>query len=387
MANQAFDRTVINVRERPLSSDINQAQSQLDRTIRETLMQSVIARSSGSNLLAGSPPDGFFGSGFRVVPSSPTGLSLKVTAGMGFYDLSSDLASALNGIIGVDDLSRFKPLSLLADTTINGIPAGPASGSTRIDIVEVRMNRLFGNSLSRDTLDVSTGQFVPGNVNKTLSFTQDGSIGIVSDPAASTDAISYKVGVVNGSEPTATPGYVKIASVFATGGNMTSAISKANIIDKRQILCPYGLMNVSGSFSVPNGSTAPPTSVSLNAPPGIECVVVKTAAPAQNQFDIFLLGGALGSNAAGHLTAHALSAYNAGQFYHTQFGGSSVGTLNSGQVSSIADATLSAPASTFPVGFPYFKTSIFVHRQASGVTDATVTDPLQIVFGGHIQRY
>ena len=42
MANKTYDRTIINPRERPLSSDINQAQSELDQALRDTLLQGLV---------------------------------------------------------------------------------------------------------------------------------------------------------------------------------------------------------------------------------------------------------------------------------------------------------------------------------------------------------
>jgi len=90
MADNPFDRTVINVRERPISSDINQAQSQIDRTLRFYLQEMLRPRSSATNEQPGPPVSGFFGNGFAVREDSPAGLFVVVGAGLGFYDDASD---------------------------------------------------------------------------------------------------------------------------------------------------------------------------------------------------------------------------------------------------------------------------------------------------------
>lgn len=381
MANNAFDRTIINLRERPLSSDINQAQSQADRSLRELCMQAFTAKASGTSPLAGNPVSGFIGQGFRVVPSSPLGLSVVVSAGLGFQDLPADVVSAFGGVTGVDDLARYKPLSLLADVTLSGIPAGPSAGNTRYDIVEVRMNRVSGNSLSRDSLDPITGLFVPGLLNKTLAFTQDGSIGMVSAPASSTAAISYKVGVVNGGEPTTTTGYVKIATIYSNNGNMTTQVTRANVIERRSLLAPYGMVSFFGSVSVPTGAASPPSSLLFRAPPGVECCITKTAQPANNQFEIYLLGPVVGAC----INCGIAETYAAGSFYHAQYLSVSAGGLSTGQVAALASTTLTGNPLTLPEGYPYVSTAFALHRQNGATTDGTVPDPALVTFQGSIQ--
>ena len=58
MANKTFDREIINVRERPLSSDINTAESYLDYTLRSFLDQLFLGRVSRDSDAAGSPMSG-----------------------------------------------------------------------------------------------------------------------------------------------------------------------------------------------------------------------------------------------------------------------------------------------------------------------------------------
>ena len=79
MANQAFEREILNPRERPLSSDINTAQSQLDRSMRETLQRLFQKRVSASSDASAAPVRGFIGDGLKVRADSPAGLSVRVT--------------------------------------------------------------------------------------------------------------------------------------------------------------------------------------------------------------------------------------------------------------------------------------------------------------------
>ncbi len=387
MANNQFDRQVINLRERPLSSDINYLQSQIDRSLRELVLQVWKAKSSGGSELAGNPISGFIGDGLKVRASSPAGLSVTVAAGLGFLDSAGGAqVSAVGGVTGLDDLSRYKPLPLLADATINGVPAGPGAGNTRTDIVEVRMNRVLGNPLSRDTLDTLTGLFVSGNVNKTLAFTLDNSVGVVTDPAASTAAISYKVGLVNGAEPAVTAGYVKLATIFTENGDMVGTVTRANIIDKRLLLAPYGMVPFSASFAVPSGAAAPPTSVLLNAPPGMEMVVSKHAAPLNSRFRVYLIGGNLAA-ARGNMQGSILRAFASGEFVSLNYGGTSFGTVDATVKAALANANISGPALSVPVGTSYMMTEFYGSRQAGATTDNAIPDPALVDIQGFVQRY
>lgn len=387
MANQAWDRQIINTRERPVSADINAAQSQADRSLRDLLASFFTTRASTSSELAGTPPTGFVGDGLKVRPPAVPSLAVQVAPGLGFMYAPADVPAAVSGVVGVDDLSVFKPLPLVASTAINGIPAGPGVGFDRYDIVEVRINRAAANPLSRDTLDTGSGLFVSGLLNKTLGFTLDGSVGVVTSPASSTAAISYKVGVVAATgaavEPSLTAGYTKLATIFSNNGNMTAGVTRANILDKRRMLGPYGMAPFYGSFSIPTGAASPPTALSFTGPPGVECVVLKFAPPANNIFDVFLLG----PNQGGAMSVDVVAAYAANTLYTCQATGIAAvaSTLNSPQTALLADATLSANPILFPVGHPYFSAQFAAHRQASGTTDATVPDPLIVAFRGFIK--
>lgn len=387
MADNGWDRQIINVRERPLSVDINAAQSQLDRAAREVLMRLFSGRASATSDLATNPLNGFIGDAFKTRPQAIPSLSVDIAAGLGFQYLPGDVPSGIGGVNGLDDRSVYKPLPLLATTALLGL-AGPAAGQDRYDIIEVRMNRVSGNPLSRDTLDTGTGIFTSGLVNKTLSFTLDGSTGQVTTPASSTAAISYKVGLAAGVgaavEPPTTAGYVKIATIFSSNGNMTASITKANIIDRRLILSPYNKFGFHASCSVPSGVAAAPTLQAFNAPPGVEIAIFKSdiATPGQEhrRIKVYLLGSFSSAKAAASGTVLGSTS--------TQFNiltnlGTSIGVLNASDVTNLADATRTANPQTFAVGHPYISMEFLGTNQSSGVTSAPLA-PMLVDIQGEI---
>lgn len=394
MANNQWDREVINVRERPLSSDINAAQSQLDRTIRDFLSQFFTARASATSELAGLPNTGFLGDGLKVRQQAVPGLSVQLAPGLGFLYAPGDAVSAVGGIVGLDDLSVYKPLPLLASASINGIPAGPAVGFDRYDIVEVRTNRVVGNPLSRDTLDTISGLFVSGLVNKTMSFTLDGSIGLVTSPALSTSAISYKVGVVavtgGAVEPSVTPGYTKIATIFSNNGNMTTSITRGNIIDRRVLLHPGGMMVWTADASIPSGAGNPPIAYRSSLPAGVEFVVQKIGALDRTRVRFWVIGGEFGTQPSkvGMMQGHLLQSPSATAFSTVNANGTFFGTLNATQVGELANAATTTPALAFAVGTPYMYTEFWLINQNGGVTSTTgIPDPVIVDVQGILQRY
>lgn len=389
MANNAFDRQIINVRERPLSTDINAAQSQGDRALREVLLKMFAGRASALSDLTAPPVSGFFGDSMKVRPQLVPALSVQVTLGIGLQDLTAEQTASVGGIGGLDDLSRYKPLLLLADATITGITAGPLAGQDRKDIIEVRMNRVSGNPLSRDTLDTLTGLFTSGLVNKTLAFTLDGNIGQVTTPALSTAAISYKYGLPAGVgasvEPAVTPGYVKIATVFSNNGNMAT-VSKANIIDQRNTLSQYNKMAFSLSCSVPSGAATAPTLQAFNAPPGWEILIFKNAQPSQARIEVYLIGGVGDTSQLKVVAGGTVLGSSGTQFNVLAPQGTTTGLLLSGDVTNLANASLTANAQTLAVGTPYIKMAFQGFNQNAGVTGAP-PDPMLVDIQGEIIRH
>lgn len=385
--NNRFDRTLINVRERPLSSDINTAQSQLDRSLREVLKSVFTGRvGSGTSDLSGNPPSGFLGDGFKARARGLGDMSVVLAKGNGFQYLPADVPSPVVGAPGgTDDLCEFKPLALLADAVIAGVAAGDAA-NPRIDIIEVRMNRVVGNPLSRDVLDVGTGAFVATSVNKTLSFTQDGSVGVVVDPAISTAAVSYKQGIPGAVpvEPAVTPGYVRVTTLKIPATITT--ILKAHIIDQRPLLAADGLQQFTASLSLPFAAAAP-TACVFRGPAGLEMVIWRPNATATNvRFKVFIIGGAL--PLGGTISAQAIKAFGGQEFvFVQQASGTIVGALTGGEVTDLSSGTRATPALTWPVGTPYIAAEFTAYHQNAGTTNNVVTDPLVFEISGTIQRY
>jgi hypothetical protein len=392
MAGNAFDREILNARERPLSTDINAAQSQLDRSLREILRVLTTGRVSTSSDLTGNPVSGFIGDGCKVRQQAVLTNGVKVTLGIGLQDSPADVPASVGGVGGVDDLSRTKPLVLLADVNISGVPVGPAAGQDRYDIVEVRNARRLDNSSSRDVLNPGTGLFVPTAVNKTLDFTLDGDSGIVTSPVVSTNAVSYKVGTAAATgtavEPATTAGYVKIATIFSNNGNMTTNITRANIIDRRALLELYNQMSCDLVVSIPSGGATPPSVLAFGAPPGVEVVVLKSSPPNQNIFQVYFLGAGpvLSAVAVGSILQAGLT----GSSFNTLNLRSNVnGALDAALVAALADATLSGPALQFPVGHPYVMFEFIGVNQTAGVTSGAsgaTPNPMVVYLAGTFIR-
>ena len=272
MANNPFNRTIINARERPMSPDINRAQSSLDRSIRALLASIYTGRAyavypDGPTTV---PPSGFIGEAFKVRPAATPSMVLTVKKGFGFlYDAT--VLSDINSIGGLDDLSTWKPTVLNADVTFT-VPSQP-SGNGRKDIVEIKTNNLqIGEPTSRDVFNISTGEFDANTVNKTLAWDYDGGVQI--NPYGggdSTAAIALKQGqtLATPVAPATSVGYTKIAEILVGGG--VTAIDSDVILDNRTMLFPGGTHTIAARMSV---SSTTAQLLLLNAAPGVFASVV-----------------------------------------------------------------------------------------------------------------
>lgn len=235
MANLPFDREVHNVRERPLSSDLNLLISQSD------LMSRYFNREMSGVAQAGFIGDGFYMQG----TGNPREFTLY--AGFGWLYDNSYIASNIGSIVNLNDPSAYMPVILNANFTTT-VAVNPPAGFERYDLVEVRQNRRLIDSTSRDILDPGTGIFAPNSVYKTLAYDVDGDFGTVLSPASSTAAVSIKQGVpaLIGAavSPTNTPGYVTIGSIYVRD---TTTNLFYNIKDERSIF--YGFQKM-GSTSM-----------------------------------------------------------------------------------------------------------------------------------------
>lgn len=343
MADKPFDRTIINPLEKPLSRDINQAQSQMDYSLRFVMQEMLRRRTSDSNPAAAAC-DGWFPYSLVTLPQSPASMVVTVKAGMGFFESASDCPSGINSIVSLDDLATTKPIVLDADVNFT-VPAAPGLGNSRIDIIEAKITRTVGNPQSRLILDPDTGAWAPDNVNKTLGFTLDGSTGYVVSPAASTVALSYKSGAVAATgaevEPSVTAGYVQIARINV--GPTVTSIGKGDIVDRRKLLGAGGVVRASFSW-YQQWNAGVPTAVlrSVCAPPGVELgLILDSGSGAHNAGSMIVTGLGEVSEAVLLIKARGHSATNGdviGHVTNAQFSGNTliVGAATSSEKTNFA---------------------------------------------------
>lgn len=270
MGNNAWDQTIISVRERPLSSDINGGWSQENRTLRELLRNLLAKRASdASDALA--PATGFIADGFRVSAQGTPAMAVNVQAGYGFKDNIADVAVDIGGALNLNDLSAYKPM-FLGQTQSLVVPSADPS-NPRIDIIEVKYDRRATDNSSRDVLNTGTGAFDPTLVDKTLAWIQDGRTSL-----SGSASINYKPGTPAGSPtaPAVTSGYTKIAEILVGAGVTTITQNKVN--DTRPLLFANGgAGRVSGSMTLAMTGSPPAITINyLNAPPGVTVVFTST---------------------------------------------------------------------------------------------------------------
>lgn len=283
MSDKPFDREAWNTRERPYSTDNNYEASYADLALREILVNLLNTRISVSNDASNTtPPTSFFGEAFKVRPGGA--LAVNVTKGIGLFGDPTNLPTAIGGLVGVNDLSAYKPL-VLTELEAIAVPAN-ASGNPRIDIIEVRYRQELTDATNRDIMTPTPPYvFSPGLVSKTLTWALNGQQGTVVTPAPSTAYISYVRGIPAGSPvaPSVTSGYVKICEIAVANGAAT--INAADITDYRRIFAPYGMQRAALEITgVPLSATYSITK--LNAPPGVEATLFTLGGGSATQFAV-----------------------------------------------------------------------------------------------------
>lgn len=294
VANNPFDRMIVNLREKPLSSDINRAESQADYSLR-FMMREMFAKRAETTVPVSpnsNPATGFVGTGFRVSPAASPNMTVTVKGGLGMIDDPANSPSAIGGVIGTDDLSSYKPVVLMQDTVLT-VPTADGANQ-RFDLIEVRYNRVASDPQTRQILDPLSGAFSPNVVQKTLQNTVDGSVGAVVSPALSTSALSYKQGIAAASPvvPATTPGYVAVAIVTVLAG--ATSIDLGQVSDMRPFLVPGGVAYWGGTWRLQWNAGVPiATCLRLNAPPGVTVVLWPSPVGAlvRGAFDMFVAGG------------------------------------------------------------------------------------------------
>jgi hypothetical protein len=292
MANQDFDTAVVNPLERPASEDIDRAQSQLNRTLRDILTQ-MLAYGSGT------PADGFLATAFKAVTG--TGMTVNLTEGVGFqYDAGVGGAPvSIGGVAGLDDLSRYKPLLLSAAVAV---PVAAVTGTNcRRDLICVSYQRQVQNApipVFNATYSTFTGAIRPKNM--TFDLAPNGAATVVygGTPPAGT-GIAVMQGAVapyvdEDSFLTATlatlpTGYIPVAVVNVGYG--VASITADRIVDLRALLLPTGTTQVGAGITVQRGNVLV-GALQKSAPAGWKvCAAVPVSATPQQAVTFYLVGG------------------------------------------------------------------------------------------------
>lgn len=278
MANKPFDREIINVRERPFSSDINLSETYSDLALRDVIKSIFSQRASFFDSTSElSAQACFWGSSLKVTPAEGFAMSVIVSKGIGFVRGDSDPEIDIGSVLGLNDFSTLKPIPLSSNMLIGIDSVEP--GFKQTSIIEVKADHFNTDLTSREVFD-GVG-FSPSIVRKTFSWSLDGRLGVVASPLSdSTAAISLKKGfktLLAGAEviPQTTPGYTKIAEILVR--DTDTSLTSFNIRDTRKTAAPYGQVVVSGRARLKNATivSSLPSSLyaeilEVNAPPGIE---------------------------------------------------------------------------------------------------------------------
>lgn len=381
MADAPYDQTNIGLRERPSSGDLNQAQSQIYRTMRE-MARVILSPRASLTSPAMSSHTGFLSDGFMVVASSPAAMSVQVSAGLGYLLDATDTPTNIGAtdLEQVNDLSPFKPLSLLAPVTFT-VPAAPGAPNSRIDIIEVKNDRRLENPLTRRQLDPGTESFLDHVFNKTLAYALDGRTGVVSSPAASTAGLSYKVGTAAnpGLVPATTAGYTKIAEILV--GNATTSITGSNLVDRRALLFPGGMCNIHASWRWQFLGGAPTTVITTRkviTPPGIQVGLRQNST---NKADgiLYIVGGEIAQAVVTpSIATLAPTGTPANEFLHTYMEATGLGdpvTVDGTLQTALSNAT---PPILVGIGTKAYVAQVRSRYQLNGATNVSGT-PLEDV--------
>jgi len=406
MAYDDFQKRVqINVRERPTSSDLNAMQNRIYESVR--CVQAMAHGEAYSNATSpdfnltpyGLGPQGFHQglSSFRVVKDNTNPpFGVFVNGGLGLARTGPATATDIDSASKQDwtqSGSLSAPLVLGAAGAGFTVPAPPAIGNARIDIIEVRPNYSNTDPATVGIFNTATEVFDPATRSKSMDWDLAGLTGTVISPAASTAAISYKTGVsaVGGlsaaTEPSVTAGYIKIARINVIGG--ITSILTTDIADLRPLLWPQGIFSVAGSIVIPGIVAGLATSEAvqmLAVPPGV-CVKVfyqNNIAPSAGTSytaQVYVFGGDLTprttqTNGGGATLAGVVSATHAGSV--TASVGSAprcvtvsqpvVGRLDSVTLAiltgGVGNYTVLNGTATFATGQPYVAFTVTVHHPA-----------------------
>lgn len=244
------DNIQINTRERPYSTDINNLQSMLGRTLLDLMQYSQSLRvltqpveASGRNVIAGG------------LVASPSGNDVSIGAGA-LLQYSATIVPTPGPL---DSTYRIG-INRAAETVVM-----PAPGVTTYYLIEAQMVNVTATTESRDILDPGTGQFVPTLVPKQIQR-----------------EVQFQLLTGGANAPAPTGGdWVPIAIVRRPGGG--GAVASSDIIDVRRIAdfgvqkpaTPAMINNMLDTLNYPANEVA--INVEYNGPQGLRGAVTTTA--------------------------------------------------------------------------------------------------------------
>lgn len=265
--SEFFKRVLIPLRQRPTSTDLNRLQERIYESLRGAISMG-FANPPISGLFANRHSvlggQGFHGAGFFVEPdASNTPWGVNVKSGMGVAWLGPTSATDIDSCSGADwdGAGGLSVPLLLSSNQGFTIPTIPSAGNSRIDIIEVCPQYTATEASTVGIFNTATRVFDAPTRNKSLVWDLLGLTGNVTSPSSSTAAISYKQGaaaagaITAATEPSTTPGYVKIARInLDNNGGALAAVSQDMIVDYRPLLFPKGGFSASANISIPGVS-------------------------------------------------------------------------------------------------------------------------------------
>lgn len=300
MADQVFDRVILNASERPLSRDVNRATSQAMRTAFEMVVDALHGQGPWASPPTGTHLVSFFGGGFQ--PSTSVGLQVGLRPGFGWQvSALAPAGSDLFGVSDLDDLGARRPL-VLSVAELFAVPAPPAAPDSRIDIIEVTPARRRVDSEVRDLLNVPLKRFDPtAGVLKTLTYDLAGT-----STLNGAGTLNYKTGTpgVAPLPPATTAGYFKVTEIRVNNGDV--AIPSSQIKDCRRLAYPGCVIPFSCRVSVDAAGVASVSDVI--APAGVRVLVHGNGASnVVFSMFVFIGGTLLAANASAVVESSAIA--------------------------------------------------------------------------------
>ncbi len=400
-----FSRVLVPVRQRPSSTDLNRLQDYIAQTMQWARSEVFAGAFSGdptevfedqSRMVY--PVRGFFGGSFFTMVNGAFTVQVRPGIGASPYAAPAS-ATDIDGTSGTDwESSLGAPLVLSAAENLT-VPAPPAVGSSRIDIIEVRADYLAGSPATVGIFNAATRVFDPTVKNKRLHWDLSGRTGSAA-PGASTAPISYVTGVVAvgtiaaATEPATTAGYVKIARInLDCSAGAVAAVTQDMIADLRPKIYPGGMIHAGGRITIAGtvAGIAATAVTALELPPGVTAKMtfannVPPAAGTSYTAAVYLFGG--------DIRPRTLVGGYRGSVALTPLGAVAPRTVNvsasgTGVVTSALSAILAGTDANYTtinpevlaVGQPYYSFSFEVQHPAAAALSANEAVFFQALLG------